>query len=124
MQTEFKEIGGRKYLVTTGDISSDLGDRPVLAIRELVVRTEYWAKPDPCRKFDWEAWDDLTLDGAPDAGHLAHIVGYGATEAEATADLIAQHLEHDEELHYASRRDMENDERRWARIGAGEKPVL
>jgi hypothetical protein len=52
------------------------------------IRTDFWMKPIPARQFDWSAIDDDTYDGAPDAGPQA--VGYGATEAEAVADLMAQ----------------------------------
>jgi hypothetical protein len=52
------------------------------------IKTEY----DPLHPFifPWCAWDENTYDGAPDAGPRAHIIGYGATEAEAIAELQAQ----------------------------------
>lgn len=50
------------------------------------ITTDYWAKPIPLRKFDWSATDDDTYDGAPDSANRNQ-VGYGATEAEAIADL-------------------------------------
>jgi hypothetical protein len=47
------------------------------------VITHYWAKPIPMREFDWVAyWED---DEPNDNGQMPH--GYGATEAEAIADL-------------------------------------
>ncbi len=46
------------------------------------IETHYWAKPIPDRSCDWTA----TLDGY-DAGDP---IGYGATEAEAIADLKEQ----------------------------------
>lgn len=53
------------------------------------IRTHYDPKPIPLRQFDWIAVDDNTYDGAPDSGNR-HQVGYGATEAEAIADLLEQ----------------------------------
>lgn len=51
------------------------------------ILTDHWAKPIPLNNFDWSAvFEDY--DGAPDAGF--NPVGYGATEAEAIADLKAQ----------------------------------
>ena len=98
MQTELYVTGSKQYLVTTGEVASELGDRPILAVRELDIMTHYWAKPDPCRDFDWSAIDDRTFDGAPDAGGAAHRVGYGATEQEAIEDLISQLTEEQEEV--------------------------
>jgi len=40
--------------------------------------------------WEWIAVDDDTYDGAPDAGPRARAIGYGATEAEAIADLKEQ----------------------------------
>jgi hypothetical protein len=54
------------------------------------IRTYHDPKPDPCRNFDWSAVDDDAYDGAPDASPRCQIVGYGATEAEAIADLKEQ----------------------------------
>jgi hypothetical protein len=51
------------------------------------IRTEYWAKPIPDRRFDWHAVTD-DYDGAPDAGWQP--IGYGRTEAEAITDLKMQ----------------------------------
>ena len=51
------------------------------------IKTEYWAKPVPSRNFDWSAIDDNTYDGAPDSS-TRNQIGYGATEAEAIADLL------------------------------------
>lgn len=50
------------------------------------IETHYWAKPIPDRSCDWTA----TLDGY-DAGDP---IGYGATEAEAIADL-KEHPDYD-----------------------------
>jgi hypothetical protein len=55
-------------------------------ITGLRIRTEYWAKPIPSRKFGWSAVDENTYDGADDSRTRGQI-GYGATEAEAVADL-------------------------------------
>lgn len=51
------------------------------------IKTEYWLKPIPDRRFDWCAVTD-NYDGAPDAGFQP--IGYGRTEAEAIADLKSQ----------------------------------
>jgi hypothetical protein len=51
------------------------------------ISTEYWAKPIPDRSCDWSAVDDDTYDGAPDT-HPPCPIGWGATEAEAIADLL------------------------------------
>jgi hypothetical protein len=53
------------------------------------IRTDYWPKPVPTNRFDWNAIDDDTYDGAPDSGNRNQI-GYGATEEEAIADLLEQ----------------------------------
>ncbi len=53
------------------------------------IRTDYWRKPIPTDAYDWSAVDDDTYDGAPDSGNRNQ-VGYGATEAEAVADLMEQ----------------------------------
>lgn len=45
------------------------------------VVTDYWRKPIPTNKFDWSAWVD---------GEEERATGYGATEAEAIADLKEQ----------------------------------
>lgn len=44
------------------------------------IRTEYLPKPIPWRDNDWEAYDHDRDEDSP--------VGFGATEAEAIADLI------------------------------------
>lgn len=45
------------------------------------IITDHWLKPIPMRQFDWEAIDaDTHDDGRP--------TGFGATEAEAIADLL------------------------------------
>ena len=46
------------------------------------IRTEYWPKPIPPRQFDWSAVTDSYEPGCP--------IGYGLTEQEAIADLLAQ----------------------------------
>lgn len=61
---------------------------------EAKIVTRYWAKPIPDRRFDHEAVTD-DYDYAPDARPMP--VGYGATEAEAIADLREQIAEHEEE---------------------------
>lgn len=50
------------------------------------IRTEYVHPPIPHRNFDWSAVDEDTYDGAPDSSTRHHI-GWGATEADAIADL-------------------------------------
>ncbi len=53
------------------------------------IVTEFWPKPIPLRSRDWSAIDDDTYEpGDP--------IGYGATEAEAIADLMAQIEERDD----------------------------
>jgi hypothetical protein len=52
-------------------------------------------KPFP---FDWEAWDDDTYTGEP-----GDPLGFGATEAEAIADLMVQIEEEDD--YYRSKAD-------------------
>ena len=44
------------------------------------IITDYWPKPIPVRSYDWSARDDNYEPGKP--------LGYGATEAEAIADLL------------------------------------
>lgn len=46
------------------------------------IRTHYDPKPIPLRQFDWSAIRDSYEPAMP--------IGYGRTEAEAIADLIAQ----------------------------------
>ncbi len=47
------------------------------------IKTHYDPPPVPWRRFDWSAVDDRTYDeGEP--------VGYGETEDDAIADLLAQ----------------------------------
>lgn len=60
------------------------------------IRTSYWAKPIPLRQFDWEAALD-GYDGAPDASGPQTMIGHGATEEEAVADLTEQLAEWEEE---------------------------
>jgi hypothetical protein len=52
------------------------------------IRTTFEHPPIPDRRFDWAAVFDDEYDGAPDAG--PQLVGRGATEAEAVADLLEQ----------------------------------
>ena len=49
------------------------------------IRTHYDPPPIPLRQFDWTAYDDHTYGGEP-----GDAIGYGATEAEAVADLMIQ----------------------------------
>jgi hypothetical protein len=49
--------------------------------------------PVPSTAFDFMAYDADTYDGAPDAGPLARIIGYGRTQAEAILDFEAQWAE-------------------------------
>lgn len=51
------------------------------------IATTFIHPPIPDRSFDWEAIHPDTYDGAPDSKTRGHI-GYGATEAEAIADLL------------------------------------
>lgn len=44
------------------------------------IKTDYNPKPIPDHRFDWDAWDDDTLD-------IDSYVGHGATEREAIEDL-------------------------------------
>lgn len=53
----------------------------------IVTHHEY--PPIPTRNFDWSAVDDDTYDG------LGCKIGWGATEAEARADLIGLYLDDD-----------------------------
>lgn len=46
------------------------------------IVTEYWPKPIPIRSCDWQAMRDGWEPGLP--------LGFGATEAEAIADLEAE----------------------------------
>lgn len=49
------------------------------------IETEYWRKPVPTDKFDWQAIESGTYDGEPGCP-----IGFGATEQEAIADLMEQ----------------------------------
>jgi hypothetical protein len=53
------------------------------------IRTEFVHPPIPDRRFDWSAVDDDTYDGAEDSGNR-NMIGYGKTEQEAIADLMAK----------------------------------
>lgn len=47
------------------------------------IKTDFVYPPIPARNMDWQAWDDDTYEpGRP--------LGWGATEAEAIADLKQQ----------------------------------
>lgn len=46
------------------------------------IHTHYDPKPIPLRQFDWSAYDDNYEPGCP--------IGWGATEAEALADLAIE----------------------------------
>jgi hypothetical protein len=48
------------------------------------IKTDYWMKPIPDRRFDWCAVDDDTYDGPGSP------IGHGRNEAEAVADLKDQ----------------------------------
>lgn len=48
------------------------------------IITDFWMKPIPPRQFDWCAYYDG--DEPNDDGQMLH--GYGATEAEAIAELL------------------------------------
>lgn len=50
------------------------------------IVTNFWAKPIPPRQFDWEAYFDG--DEPDDDGRMK--AGYGATEGDAVADLLAE----------------------------------
>jgi hypothetical protein len=56
------------------------------------IVTHFAHPPIPDRRFDWAAYDDDTYDVDFDQdGYFSHSpVGYGATEAEAVADLMSQ----------------------------------
>ena len=47
------------------------------------IRTEYWAKPIPDRRWDWSAVDDETYEGGGP-------IGFGPTEEAAIADLMEE----------------------------------
>lgn len=57
------------------------------------IVTNFWMKPIPPRQFDWEAHFDG--DEPDDDGRTK--CGYGATEFDAVADLIAEEDISDEE---------------------------
>jgi hypothetical protein len=50
--------------------------------RSVEVLTSFWLKPIPLRIYDWEA---TTSNYEP-----GHPIGFGATEADAIADLLEQ----------------------------------
>ena len=72
---------------TTNPDDEFLGDAPQSSEDQLFAEhgkpeTRYWAKPIPFRQYDWEAtWPDYE-GGDP--------VGFGLTEQDAIADLIAE----------------------------------
>lgn len=58
------------------------------------INTDYWRKPGPTDKFDWSAiYDDY--EGGDGYDEPAGPIGYGATEAEAIADLTVNHPRED-----------------------------
>lgn len=61
------------------------------------ISTDYWAKPIPDRSNDWSAVDDDRYDGAEDSTGRARMVGFGATEADAIADVLIQIEDYEEE---------------------------
>lgn len=58
-------------------------DARAAALKGIV--TDYWAKPIPDRRFDWSAKDENYEPG--------DLIGYGASEQEAVADLLKQRAE-------------------------------
>lgn len=82
--------GGRLSRAKRRDRTGTEGfTRPVLKTEnilegEMKIKTNFEYPPIPVRRFDWHAIDDDTYDG-----HGSPI-GYGATEAEAIADLMDQ----------------------------------
>jgi hypothetical protein len=68
------------------------------------IRTDYWPKPIPIRRFDWTAVNDAVYDGSP-----GQPVGCGTTEAEAIADLQRLLREEAEYLEDLSRSDMKGN---------------
>lgn len=56
------------------------------------IRTDFWMKPIPIRTMDWQAVTDDYDPGEPDEDGTYHgggPIGYGSTEVEAIADLMA-----------------------------------
>ncbi len=52
------------------------------------IKTVFVCPPIPTRNYDWQAYVDGTIDGGdPDS---KAIIGKGATEEEAIADLLEQ----------------------------------
>ena len=47
------------------------------------IKTDFWLKPIPDRRFDWSAWDDSL-------GEDASKIGHGPTEEAAIKDLMRQ----------------------------------
>lgn len=74
------KMSGRKLI---HHINADVSDHSIDNL--LVIRTNYWRKPVPCDKYDWEAW----MDGNEDSG----LVGHGISEVEAVEDLVANYEE-------------------------------
>jgi hypothetical protein len=54
------------------------------------IVTSYDFPPIPCRDADWSAIDADAYDGAHDSHPRNRVIGRGATEAAAIADLLAQ----------------------------------
>ncbi len=51
------------------------------------IKTVFVCPPIPSRNHDWQAYVEGTIDGDPDS---KAIIGTGATEEEAVADLLEQ----------------------------------
>lgn len=48
----------------------------------MTIKTEYYPKPIPDRRYDWDAWIDEMNEDSP--------IGHGLTEQEAIKDLKQQ----------------------------------
>ena len=53
------------------------------------IRTLFVYPPIPDRRFDWQAVDEDTYDGAEDS-KTRNQIGYGPTELDAVSDLLEQ----------------------------------
>ena len=73
----------RTRIVTLGGILKEYG-LPIPPARTwcVKIRTEYIYPPIPVRDLDWRATDENYDLGSP--------IGYGRTETDAIADLLAQ----------------------------------
>jgi hypothetical protein len=67
---------------------------------DMKIRTTHVYPPIPVRSFDWSAVDDDTYDADCDQDGFFSTspIGWGATEAEAIADLKEQRRTRDENL--------------------------